>query len=75
MTEERNSKSSCPFCDFEDRNVIITEDKFVFSIISDNPINAYHVLVIPKAHYESFFELPDFLASQKGSSMRIPKRR
>jgi histidine triad (HIT) family protein len=32
-------------------------------MISKNPINKHHVLVIPKEHYEDFVELPNELAS------------
>lgn len=63
MVGEGQSENSCPLCDFDDRNVIIADDDYVFSIISENPVNPYHVLVVPKEHYESFSELPDFLAS------------
>ena len=63
MAGEGQSVNSCPLCDFDDRNVIIADDDYVFSIISENPINPYHVLVIPKEHYESFNKLPDFVAS------------
>ncbi|MDH3672514.1 MAG: HIT family protein [Gammaproteobacteria bacterium] len=63
MTSEGQSENSCPLCDFDDRNVIIADDDYVFAIISENPINPYHVLVVPKEHYESFNRLPDFLAS------------
>ena len=63
MTGDEHSKNSCPLCDFDDRNVIIADDDYVFSIISENSINPYHVVIVPKEHYESFVELPDFLAS------------
>lgn len=63
MAGDPPSKNLCPLCDFDDRNVILAEDDYVFSIINENPVNPYHVVVIPKEHYESFVELPDFLAS------------
>ena len=63
MAGERQSEHPCPLCDFDDRNVIIADDDYIFSIISENPINPYHVVVVPKEHYESFADLPDFLAS------------
>jgi histidine triad (HIT) family protein len=31
--------------------------------ISRNPINNYHVLIIPKVHYENFIDLPDCIAA------------
>gem|GEM_PF-3965085 len=54
---EIESKSNCPFCDFADRDVLIHEDEFVFAVISLRPINNYHVLVIPREHYEAFTDL------------------
>jgi len=53
----------CVFCDFKDKEVLIYNDSLCYAIISINPINKYHVLVIPKKHYESFVDLPDKLAS------------
>ena len=35
----------------------------MFSVISQNAINRFHVLVIPREHYESFTELPSGLLS------------
>lgn len=46
-----------------DRNVVVYEDDQVFAAISLKPINKYHVMVIPKEHYENFVDLPNNLAS------------
>lgn len=56
-------KQTCVFCNFKDRAVVIHSDSFCYSIISKQPINKYHILIIPKKHYEDFIELPDELAS------------
>lgn len=53
----------CPFCNFSDPEVVVYDDKLVFAVISLKPINGYHVMIIPKRHYESFTELPDDIAS------------
>ena len=42
---------------------MICEDEFAFAIVSKNPINNHHALVIPKRHYETFTDLPDGVAS------------
>jgi histidine triad (HIT) family protein len=34
-----------------------------FAAVSLNPINKYHIIVIPKRHYENFIDLPDDLVS------------
>ncbi|MBU1118868.1 HIT family protein [Patescibacteria group bacterium] len=56
------NKKTCSFCGFDDKAVTVYEDEVCFAIVSENPINKHHVLVIPKKHYESFIELPDKLA-------------
>jgi len=53
----------CIFCGFKDKDVLVYDDRQCYAIISTNPINKHHVLVIPKKHYESFVDLPDKLAS------------
>lgn len=55
--------NTCVFCDFKDRKVLIYEDKLCYAIISTSPINKYHVMVIPKRHYQDFIEIPDKLAA------------
>jgi histidine triad (HIT) family protein len=41
----------------------VYEDELCFAAVSQNPINRYHVMVIPREHYENFIDLPDDLAS------------
>ena len=57
------SKKGCVFCNFKDKEVLLYEDTLCYAIISKNPINKHHVLVIPRKHYEDFVELPDKVAS------------
>ena len=61
MSHARNK--DCVFCNFEDEEVIIYDDRLCFAVISKNPINKHHVLVITKDHYQDFVDLPDELAS------------
>ena len=56
-------KKDCVFCNFKDKKVVIYNDKFCYAVISKDPINKHHVLVIPKEHYENFIDIPDRLAS------------
>lgn len=58
-----NLKPKCPFCNFRDSKVVICEDKVAFAIVSKNPVNRHHALVIPKKHHEAFADLPDDVAS------------
>lgn len=53
----------CVFCNFKDRKALIYEDNLCYAVISKNPINKHHILIIPKEHYQDFTELPDKLAS------------
>jgi len=53
----------CPFCNFNDKNVLIYKDQYCFAIISSSPINKYHALVIPRHHYEDFIDIPDEVVS------------
>lgn len=54
---------NCPFCHFEDHSVKIFEDALCYAVISKNPINKHHILLIPKEHYQNFVDLPDNLAA------------
>jgi histidine triad (HIT) family protein len=56
-------KEECIFCNFKDKEVLVYDDDLCYAIISKDPINDYHVLIIPKKHYKNFIELPDKLAS------------
>ena len=51
-------------CNFKDKGVVVYEDKECFAAVSLNPINKYHVMVIPKKHCENFVDLPDDLSSR-----------
>ncbi|MEK6981562.1 MAG: HIT family protein [Candidatus Micrarchaeota archaeon] len=59
MTKQK----TCVFCKYKDEEAIIYHDNICYAVISQSPINKYHVLVIPKKHYENFIDLPDTLAS------------
>ena len=54
---------NCIFCNFPDKETLIYQDKLCYAIISKDPINKHHVLVIPKKHYRDFLDLPPKTAS------------
>ena len=54
----------CPFCGFAEEDVVVYRDDLVFAIVDQQPINKYHLLVIPKAHYTDLTQLPDDLAAR-----------
>lgn len=46
---------SCLFCNY-DKEKYIAENDFAFAIYDNFPVNEGHTLIIPKRHFESFFE-------------------
>ncbi|AGK98633.1 HIT family protein [Clostridium pasteurianum] len=46
---------SCIFCEYQKREYI-AENESAFAIYDKFPVNKGHVLIIPKRHFESFFE-------------------
>lgn len=69
------SQSNCIFCHFPDSEVIVHHDSLCYAIISQNPINQYHVLVIPHTHQQHFTELPtDLVAHLFGVAQQLSQR-
>ena len=54
----RSMTTRCPFCGFDQPEVTVLVDADVQAFISLSPINRYHVLVVPKVHYEHLTDLP-----------------
>ena len=46
---------NCIFCGY-DKSEYITENNLAFAIFDKFPVNEGHVLIIPKRHFQSFFE-------------------
>jgi histidine triad (HIT) family protein len=56
--------SDCIFCQIihkEKPAHIVYEDQNVIAFLSNRPVNPGHVLVVPKAHYENIYQLPNEL--------------
>jgi histidine triad (HIT) family protein len=54
--------ADCIFCKIVGREIpahIIQEDDNVLVFLDVNPVNPGHLLIIPKVHIESVFDLPD----------------
>ena len=48
----------CIFCDiYQEKKNIVHENELFFSIYDNYPVNKGHILIIPKRHAESYFEL------------------
>jgi len=58
-----DSPSECPFCRFSEPAVTVYRDEAVQAFISLSPINRYHVIVAPRAHFEHLVEMPSVTVS------------
>ena len=48
---------SCPFCILESNRDIVIENKKAFAIFDKFPVSNGHLLIIPKLHCYSYFDL------------------
>jgi histidine triad (HIT) family protein len=64
--------AACPFCGFNQPEVTVLVESDVQAFVSLSPINRYHVLVVPKLHYEYLTDLPsETLASVMRTAQRV----
>lgn len=47
--------NSCIFCNYNPTEIIV-ENRFAFAVLDKFPVNEGHTLIIPKRHFQSFFE-------------------
>lgn len=52
-----DNKISCPFCKLESKRDIVIENKKAFAIFDKFPVSNGHLLIIPKFHCYSYFDL------------------
>lgn len=60
MTEQKTTRENhldCPFCHLDENREIIIESDLAYAIYDKFPVNAGHVLIIPKRHCADYFEL------------------
>jgi histidine triad (HIT) family protein len=63
---------SCPFCGFDQPEVTVLTEAQVRAFISLSPVNRYHVLVVPRIHYEHLAEVPqETLATIMRAAQRV----
>lgn len=51
----------CAFCENIDKDRILFETSEWIAMYDAYPVSKGHVLIIPKEHYETYFDLPDRL--------------
>lgn len=64
-TSSRRPAAHCVFCDLLDgagEVSVCFEDSTAVAFMDIQPVNAGHVLVVPRAHYESLFDVPHDVA-------------
>jgi diadenosine tetraphosphate (Ap4A) HIT family hydrolase len=47
--------NECIFCNYNESE-IIAENRFAYAVLDKYPVNEGHTLIIPKRHFQSFFE-------------------
>ena len=58
------NENSCVFCRIAQKQAVasrVYEDEKVMAFLDIRPLNEGHTLVIPKAHYENIFDVPQEL--------------
>jgi diadenosine tetraphosphate (Ap4A) HIT family hydrolase len=61
MTTDNNI--SCPFCILESAREVFIENESAFAIFDKFPVSNGHLLIIPKLHFSSYFELDSEIQS------------
>jgi len=54
--------SDCIFCKIvagQAKSWKVYENENIYAFLDIHPVNEYHTLVIPKAHYENIFDIPE----------------
>jgi histidine triad (HIT) family protein len=69
------NNASCIFCRIAQKQApatLVYEDENVMAFLDIRPLNEGHTLVIPKAHYENIFEIPqELIAYLHGITKRV----
>jgi histidine triad (HIT) family protein len=53
----------CVFCGLDEPEVVVYRDPRCFAVVDKEPINPYHLLIVPTDHYEDFVQLPPDLVA------------
>lgn len=61
----------CVFCKYTDEGTIVYNGSEVYAIVSKDPINTHHILVIPREHYINFIDLPSNVMNEITSVAQV----
>lgn len=48
---------SCIFCEFQKSDKVVFENELAYAIMDGFPVNVGHMLIIPKRHVETYFDV------------------
>ncbi len=65
---------NCPFCKIDEKK-ILEYGKFVFAIKDQHPVTEGHLLIIPRAHRENYFELTNEELAEVHQLLKICRNR
>ncbi len=72
-TQQMANLESCPFCNIPSERIIY-QDRFWMAVKDQYPVSPGHVLMIPKEHFETYFDLPPQYAATLHVGTSIVKR-
>jgi diadenosine tetraphosphate (Ap4A) HIT family hydrolase len=66
--------NDCPFCNIKDNVNVIYQDSSWIAVYDNYPVSKGHVLLIPKRHVKTYFELNYVELASVGVNIGIIKR-
>jgi histidine triad (HIT) family protein len=69
-----SENKSCAFCSIvrdEKKSLVVYSDSFTLAFLDRKPVFLGHTLVIPKSHYETLADLPDYLVHTFFSTVQL----
>jgi len=59
LLEFIEQKEGCLFCDAAESENKISENDFAYAILDNGPVSEGHTLIIPKRHFEDYFDITE----------------
>ena len=64
----------CIFCDKINKNNNLFETSKRIAFFDENPVSKGHTLLIPKEHFDTYFDLPDFYTKSLDLAIKNVKK-